>query len=327
MTTPSPRPVPVKVLYILGMQRGGTTVAGRLLGQVPGFVFVGELRRLIQLGLPERCVCGCGREYDACPVWSRVIRDVFRTTSPAEARTLQQAAAPERDSLLRTARLARHGRLDRTTRGYCGVASDLYLALARATGARVVVDSSKSASDAALLGHMADIDPFVLHLIRDPRATAFSRIVRGGRPDARAHPWQALIGGGAWLKRNVSARLLHRAAPQRYLRARYEDMVDDPNRFVEAVAHLVGEPPPQPPMVTGGVFAAAAAHTPTGQGRFGPDAIHLVPDERWRTGLRAADRMLISGLCAPLAARYGYGRRIAGSDDSGGGVRRPRSSR
>src|SRR5207245_1565431 len=58
-----------KVLYVVGTQRGGTTIVGRLLGALPGFTFAGEVRRIWGRLIPNGQVCGCGRRFEECPVW------------------------------------------------------------------------------------------------------------------------------------------------------------------------------------------------------------------------------------------------------------------
>lgn len=59
-------------------------------------------------------------------------------------------------------------------RGSVGIAARLYAAAAEVTGARLLIDSSKRPSDAALLRLLPDVEPFYLQLVRDPRAVAFS---------------------------------------------------------------------------------------------------------------------------------------------------------
>src|SRR6266550_3928756 len=60
------------VVYIAGSGRSGSTLLERALGEIPGFVNVGELidlyRRVAEHG--ERC--GCGQEFAECPFWSQV---------------------------------------------------------------------------------------------------------------------------------------------------------------------------------------------------------------------------------------------------------------
>jgi len=63
---------PVRVLYIGGLGRSGSTLIERLLGQVPGVCAVGELVHLWDRGITEDERCGCGEPFRQCPFWSQV---------------------------------------------------------------------------------------------------------------------------------------------------------------------------------------------------------------------------------------------------------------
>ena len=67
----------VKVLYIMGWGRSGSTIMDNLLGGIDGFFSVGELGYLWERGLVEGRRCGCGRLLRDCEVWSEVLREGF----------------------------------------------------------------------------------------------------------------------------------------------------------------------------------------------------------------------------------------------------------
>src|SRR2546423_2992529 len=64
----------LKILYIAGSGRSGTTIMARLLGELPGFVNVGEAARyLLDIPMQTRGVpCGCGRAVSDCPFWREI---------------------------------------------------------------------------------------------------------------------------------------------------------------------------------------------------------------------------------------------------------------
>ncbi len=63
----------VKVLYILGAGRSGSTLLSNILGQLDGFQSVGELFYLWENGLLKGGLCGCGEPVLQCPFWSEVL--------------------------------------------------------------------------------------------------------------------------------------------------------------------------------------------------------------------------------------------------------------
>ena len=78
----------LRVVYIGGYTRSGSTLLDRLLGATPGAVSVGELRHLWSMGFIEDRFCGCGEPFSACPFWRRVVGDAFPAMIAAEARRL-----------------------------------------------------------------------------------------------------------------------------------------------------------------------------------------------------------------------------------------------
>ena len=59
----------------------------------------------------------------------------------------------------------------------------LYRAVQETTGSRVIVDSSKLPSYGYVLGMTPGVDLYVVHLVRDPRAIAYSWLRKKPQPD------------------------------------------------------------------------------------------------------------------------------------------------
>ncbi len=144
-------PDQVKVLYIAGKGRSGSTLLASLLGQLPGFFNAGEVIHLWDWGLVRNYKCGCGLSLQECPTWHAVLDEADRllgegdTTPLASARVDRDRAAvvrwPKTLRLLR-AKPGLHPEWRQLDR-YTAAVSAVYRAIARTTGARVIVDSSK----------------------------------------------------------------------------------------------------------------------------------------------------------------------------------------
>ena len=72
-----PSPTPIKVLFIGGAGRSGSTLLDRLLGQTPGLVSVGEVTNIWKVGFTDDFPCGCGELFSGCPFWREVIAAAF----------------------------------------------------------------------------------------------------------------------------------------------------------------------------------------------------------------------------------------------------------
>jgi hypothetical protein len=301
------------VLYVGGTGRSGSTVLANLLGEVSGYVSVGELRYLWERGLQEDRLCGCGLRFSACPFWQQVLDTAFPDHRPdAAAMARRQLAATRLRALPKV--IAGPGRGSGS-----GVDGDLadalgrvYAAVAAVSGARVVVDSSKLPSYAALLDGLAGVDVRVLHLVRDPRAAAFSWRRTKVQPDRRTFGYMERRGAAKsvalWVAWNAALEALWRRNPERYLRLSYEDVMAQPQVALERVVDFVGlGGDATAPFVDPHTARFSGSHTVAGNpSRLRNGAVPLRLDSEWRSSMPARDRILVAVAAAPLMSRYGY---------------------
>ncbi|WP_061300546.1 sulfotransferase family protein [Herbidospora cretacea] len=296
-----------RVLYITGWLRSGSTMLGNVLGELPGVLHVGELHYLWQNGILKagtNSTCGCGADVTACDLWSKVITSTGGDRlGEARLMTLQQRA------LLRTRhtrdRIAESTGRTATAPGVAqavGRTAAIYRTLAAHGGERLIVDGSKFPAEAAALLGRADLDVKVLHMVRDPRATAFSYAKAKDYID----PMSPARSSGFWTGFNLASELSGHAAPDRYLRVRHEDLCRDPRGTLARVLSFAGLDD-EPPADADGNVVLSVNHTVTGN----PDRLSAGPariraDERWRTGLPAHARAAATGPALPLLGRYGY---------------------
>src|SRR5438067_145989 len=67
----------VKVVYIAGCGRSGSTLLDRILGEAPGFVPGGELRNVWSWGVTPTARCGCGVGFQECSFWRAVYDEAY----------------------------------------------------------------------------------------------------------------------------------------------------------------------------------------------------------------------------------------------------------
>jgi hypothetical protein len=308
-----------KVLYILGTQRGGTNILGRVLGTIEGMVYGGELGNFRSM-LRRDSKCECGQPYAECEVWSMVFA---RVPDPATMMRHQQKVMPRDRSWWHARRLLRSDSpLDPGSPqgGYAGKLANLYREFSKASGARVVIDASKHPGDAALLSRTPGISLFCIQIVRDPRGVAFSSSARrveereGRTKSERVHPLGTVHGSLAWLGRHLTSEAVRtKIGEDRALLVRYEDFMSDPAATLRSVSQLVGLPPQWPPFTADHTFHMPPVHTPLGRGRYAGD-VTLAEDEEWKRHLRPFDRRIATMLTRPRFRRYGYSKRVRPSD-------------
>src|ERR1700704_6679072 len=77
----------VRVLYIAGTGRSGSTLLANILGQVDGIFNAGEVRYIWERGMLENRLCGCGRRFADCPVWTEILSEAFGDARPVPGET------------------------------------------------------------------------------------------------------------------------------------------------------------------------------------------------------------------------------------------------
>jgi Sulfotransferase domain len=155
-----------------------------------------------------------------------------------------------------------------------------------------------------------DLDFYVLHLIRDPRAAAYSWLKKKPQPDtdAREHMvrFSPTKSSALWNSWNVSAEALWRRAPEKYLRLRYEDFVADPRMNLERILEFVGFTA-ELPLAGEREVMLGVSHTVSGNpNRFETGAVELRPDREWTDKMAPRHRALVTTLTFPLLKHYGY---------------------
>jgi hypothetical protein len=323
----------VKVLYVMGRGRSGSTILGNVLGEADGFFAAGEVRELFDPVLRRPgSKCACGEPVRECPVWSGVLAKLPDVDVAAVARW-QHAVIRER----RLYRLRRrsHGDVGPLASGsdaaddddvaedvataaadpwpeltsYARVMSHVYRCLAEQTGARVIVDTSKRPSYGMFLQHVAGCEPYYVQIVRDPRASAHSwktrryvgssgdKVTRRGAADATLR-WDLL---------NLGAEATLRSAPpERRLQLRFEDFAALPRDTVRRLTAFVGEDAPSP-FRDENTVDLGTNHTIAGnpsRQRIGEVVIREVDD--WSARSSRLDRWLATVVALPLLHHYGY---------------------
>jgi len=300
----------IKVIYIMAWGRSGSTLLGNLLGEIDGFFHAGELRTIWEKGLVQGRLCGCGISVRECDFWGGVL-DRAGGFDAKEIVKAQRGAA----RLRHAPRLLR-GRPGNglpggaVTEAYARAVTQLYRGLAEETSSPVIVDSSKREADAALLRLLPEVDPYYVHLVRDPRAVAYSWQRRKQTPEPRREmvTYKPSTSTRNWVGLNVTAEAVRRKVePGRYLLVRYEDLATDPAAALEAIVRQVGEWPRELPVNADGAVRLTPNHTAGGNpGRFKSGHVPLRLDDEWVTGQRRGHRLVATSIAMPLLRRYGY---------------------
>ncbi len=323
----------VKVLYIAGTGRSGSTLLANILGQIDGFFDGGEIRYLWQRGILEDRLCGCGLVFSECPMWTTILKEAgIDNDRDSAERQVANLHALTRVRNLPAVYLKHYWPSSRTpTDELIEVTpplAKLYTAIKTVTNCDVIIDSSKLPTYAHLLSKFANIDLYVVHLLRDPQAAAYSWVTHKAKPDmpgslaidqyrvgssGRQFEMERLSSAKSallWDLWHVVAETACQRNVQGYMALKYEDFVAQPQAAVTRILEMLGEQSRPLDMFTGDTSAELhATHSVAGNpDRLKHGQVELRQDDRWRTKMATSDRATVGLITAPFLAHFDYPR-------------------
>lgn len=308
--------VRMKVVYIGGYSRSGSTMLLRVLGEATTTVAVGELIYIWERGYLGDQLCGCGEPFTRCSFWNEISQAVFDLPSDkvpaAQLAGLQRRIHGYRAFPALWMPPLRSVAYRRDLSEYGDVVRRLYEAVSAVSGARVVLDSSKVPQFARMLSELPELDLHVVHLVRDSRGTAYSWQRQKIRTEihwtTQAMDRHSLLRSSIeWDIFNLLFGIDGRR-PTSYTLIRYEDLVQDPGATLVAVARAIGEERMASELgSTSEEVGLKMSHTVAGNpSRFSSGKTRISADEEWRSAMRRRQQLVVTAATAPLLRHYGY---------------------
>lgn len=223
----------IKVVFIAGCGRSGTTLLGQLLGEFDGFVNVGEAARYL-FDRSKDLPCGCGTSAADCSFWKEMLAAVPPEVGAQGVRSLRIRSFPS--LFMRT----RGGKTPQEHAEILRALGDTYRSIVRDTGCNVIIDSSKYPSTALLAGAIPGVELHVVHVVRSPHSVVASWTRKNGylavHPPGKVVSWW-------WAYNLLSEALKNRAKSYRLVR--YEDFARSPGPVLQQItADVTGSPLP-----------------------------------------------------------------------------------
>jgi len=288
------------VLYVSGVPRSGSTLVGKILGELDKTAYIGEF-----WALPGQLhgdgTCGCNCALSNCPYWSKLDMDDL--------------------SLDAFDRVAHSERVRDLLVNPNGVAEDtapvaqLYRQVQSLFDASTVVDTSKFPSYLHVLDQTPEIDLKVLHLVRDPRAVVYSWLKRPLH-DKEREPGlldtltnfrfrNPLRWGVVWTEWNYLLQSIW-GDSENYCMVRYEDFCRSPRGVLhQALADLGLDERPQ--WESEREIELSTHHTVKGNpDRFASGRIRIEERTEWRDKMSFSVSFLTTLLASPQLRRFGY---------------------
>lgn len=304
----------LKILYIGGYGRSGSTILELILGQVDGFFPMGEVRYIWERSFIDNQLCGCGKKFQECEFWNKVEKEFFGNENNidiGEISQLRHIVDRKRNIPLATFNSLRTREYSKSYQQYSEILLKLYRAVQKTSGCEVIIDSSKNPSHGYLLNSFQDIDLYILHLVRDSRATAYSWLRKKMRPEIS---WKKelmpIISPGRssteWAVLNGCVGLM-KYANANYLFLKYEDFVNDPKSSINKILEFTKTGDRSLDFLNGDRFNMEVTHTVSGNPiRFNRRQVIIRPDNEWYDALPRGTKLLVTLLTWPMLIKYRY---------------------
>lgn len=296
----------VKVLYVAGFERSGSTIFAKFLGESDGAFAAGELNNLWKRLYVDDIPCGCSLPFDECPVWADIMS---RTIGSQERDGQPQALGRQGGKSLLPLMFIPGGRRIARSRYAATIETldRLYRSIQDVTGCAVIIDSSKGPGYKFLVELLPSVDLYVVNLVRDPRGVQFSMLRRqqDGAPAYRHH--SVTRSSLSWIGRNLLHEWLSLRNRRRYLSMRYEDFMSDPLESIGRAVRLVNEPTVHAPRIVDRALDVGTNHMMGGsRNRRETGRVTLRHDDAWISRLEPRTFKLITWLTFPLLRAYGF---------------------
>lgn len=301
----------VDVAYIGGSGRSGSTLLARIIGQLPGFVTVGEVREVWRAGVIRNESCGCGQPFAHCSFWQRVGQEAFggwARIDPEASRAV--VAAYTFGDALRYLQPGPHQSIQPDDR-LADLISRLYRGISAAAEGATIVDTSKGPAYAVALSSIASISIRAIHLVRDSRGVAYSWSKEVPRPYSAARIWKmhrlSALAAARWVAHNSVMELLGQRVPASFMR--YESVTEHPT---EELTRALGELGYD--ISAGGLdfmgddtVRLKPAHVVSGNPmRLATGALPFHVDAAWRRDFPKLQQAQVTAMTWPMLLRYGY---------------------
>jgi len=303
----------IKILFIIGNNRSGTTILQNILGQLDGYVSVGELKYIWDRGFLRNKLCGCGVPFRECEFWTTISEHPPSIINKYDPYQLFQLGESFRvQHLPSTVIPYNRKKLFSRLATYMEAVENTYQAIQSVTGSRIIVDSSKNPAYGYLLSHMSSIDLHILHVIRDSRAVAYSwskkKLFQPGTTNPYYMPQKGpLICALQWNVRNAFIELWFQRSGKNYRQLRYEDFVKAPCQTVESIIDFVGEPATSLPFISDTDVLLEKNHSVFGNlVRFQTGKVSIRHDVAWMSKFSNLSKALVTLLTLPWLFKYGY---------------------
>lgn len=285
----------MKVLYILGCHRSGSTILTILLGNHSGIFGAGELGGYCKSsGLPKRS------NNRLLNFWKSVKNEMENNLNGQLFMEKYDPSELESNSYFIKHILGKNKKDELNS--YYQYIEQLYLSISKVSNRQIIIDSSKSISKAYILCKLFKANNNVkikfIHLVRDPRGVVHSCLKSNK---------SILHGILFYLKTNFWAEIFKTIVPSsKLITVRYEDLLFSRKHILQHLTRFVGVSLDEISRKIENSVYFDTGFLFNGNRIKGKDNIRLSYKVEWISTLSKAKIVLIYFFCLPFCLKYRY---------------------
>ncbi|MEX0291113.1 MAG: sulfotransferase [Flavobacteriaceae bacterium] len=293
----------LKVIYLMGSGRSGSTLMNIIFGNHPEVVAPGELNNVNRLK-QEKFTCSCGERVEECDFWKRVMHEWKNRSSEANVKaylgSMHQIERSKSPMAWLKLRFKSHNK--ERFEAYLSETYNLLKSIQIHSEKPVIVDISKNPLRAYAMMQHPNIDMRVIHLVRDARGVSWSlnKFVKAEVKQQKV--WRTSL---FWVVVNKLSNFVRKKSENSGL-ILYEDFIASPEETTIEICKIC-EIDPQPIIdIIKGDVALKGAHIMAGNKLRKEKSITLKLDTSWHKNMEPKKHRIVKRIAGRTMKRYGY---------------------
>jgi len=295
----------LKVIYIAGYGRSGSTMLDMSLHQHPDIFGAGEIAEMCKHVWVKNEYCACKEKIQACELWPSIMTDWKEKGGDVERYlTLQKRIEP----LLSIDRVGNTKALQEFNQ----MTTAMFNAIAAHTGKSIIVDSSKAPGRGLAHSMNEALDLRVIHNVRDARAVANSMmksmdidVEKGIQKKIKSRsPFRTAIRW--WMYNDYVEALIKKVDVGHSVRVRYEDFATHSKTELQRIGDCIGldltgvgeNIENQKPVIAGHQMAGSRIRM--------KGELVMRMDAKWKETMSSMSQKIVLQITSEQMRRYGY---------------------
>lgn len=285
----------LKVIFIAGTGRCGSTLLDSTLASIPGVFSAGEFRFLWKRGILENRLCGTGEPFAKNETWNRIVEKLYGAEKHSKSLYFERMEADLRIRRMMGLKTpSKQNQLRQDVQAYANELKKCLHTTADEFNTNIIIDSSKKPMHGFALSQIDDIDLRIIHLIRDRKAVVHSWNTskydksKGGMMNTQSVKKASIewVLINRWIERYLDT------GKHPYMKIFYSEFTKNPSLVLGNILRFIGEDHENNIIDENNSFKPVPSPTISGNPmRFTKGKIIIKEDKRWLSDMSFLNKL------------------------------------